>query len=364
MFRSHAGDAWRESFPRNSIRVDPSEVEAIAVVAEELGYWSALVVDLSRDIDVTLQPLPSAGPLGWWHDFHGVQARMGAARGAGVRVGVVDEALAAQQPGSCIAHVTNLFDQAWGGPPSNRAATPRVEHGRATTSLIGSRCGTAGGYDGMAPGAEILFSAAGADHGPALAVPRVANGIDCLVLDHQCDLVSVSAGDFAVPVDAIRNAVERAWENGALCFFAAGNQGGAPLYPARYPRCLAVAAVGKIGFAPATSAESLQDSQASVPVGTDFYLWGNSASGPGVDFIAAGSNVIWSDSGRAARAVSGTSFACPIAVGIAAVILGREHAQYAAMPRDAARSARMLEILTNHADASYPALAGHGLLRL
>lgn len=363
MFRSPAGKAWRQSFAHNTIVVDPAKVEAIAVAVEELGFWSALVVDLSRDVDVTLQPLPSAGPLGWWHDFHGIQAQLGPTRGSGVRVGIVDEALPPHEPASCISHVTNLFDQAWGSAPGQRAKSPLVEHGKATTSLIGSRCATAAGYEGMAPGAEILFSAAGSDHGPAMAVPRVANSIDYLVLDHKCDLVSVSAGDSAQPVDAIRNAVERAWENGALCFFAAGNKGGPPLYPARYDRCLAVAALGKTGFAPASSAESLQDFQASVSVGSGFYLWGDSANGPGVDFVAAGSNVIWSDSGRAARAVFGTSFACPIAVGLAAVILGQSQAQYASMPRDAKRSARMLDILISHSHP-LPSIADLGLLRL
>jgi subtilisin family serine protease len=115
--------------------------------------------------------------------------------------------------------------------------------------------------------------------------------------DHGASIVNLSLGgpaDSAVLHDAITYATGK----GALVVAAAGNSGtNRPLYPAAYPEVLAVSATDKTG--------SL----------TDFSSWGDhiDVAAPGFDIVSLGEN-------HGYVVGDGTSFAAPIASGVAALV--------------------------------------------
>jgi subtilisin family serine protease len=302
--------------------------------------------------------------VSWWHELHGVRAS-DSRRGAGVRIGIIDEGLADPSGQSCIAHVTNKGALAFSSNRSaDRALTPATVHGLAVTSLLTSRVARPGGYEGMAPGAEVFFCAAPMEKMPGKVSPaRIANAIDFLSEEVGCHLISVSSGDSDQKSSAVYNAVSRAKNRGTLCFFAAGNKAGPPLYPARYDNCLAVAALGRRGAAPRGTAEQENDRVSSEMFDKDHYVWYSSARGNDVEFAAAGSNVIWSYEGFAAKAANGTSYACPVLVGTAASILAKHPLLLAAAP-NRSRAEGMLKILTQNTrnTANTSGLCRHGVL--
>jgi hypothetical protein len=329
------------------------------VIDTDGAFWSifldAAQVLSNATINMTFPALPTGHRLGWWHAIHNVCAST-PSRGSGIRIGIIDEALAIQSPGSYIAHIHH--DPHWQGSPTppptrpGRATQPRCTHGQAVCALLGSRPQHALGFEGIAPDAEIYFCSAGSEKFPQLphAPPRLSKGaliscIDYLAQHQRCDLISVSAGDSVAPLPEIDAAVGAAADHGALCFFAAGNEG-VVRYPAIYDGCLAVAALGQLGNAPADTLIHMLDTNAyNRLLDGSTYLWHKSAYGSGVDFCAPGIGVIWNSDGLAAATAFGTSFACPIATGAAAILLGRD-AGYAQMPRDRSRSQRALVVIS------------------
>jgi hypothetical protein len=169
------------------------------------------------------------------------------------------------------------------------------------------------GVAGVAPGADVYFAAAGEDGSPRLDPTRLANAIDMLAEEYECHLITVSAGDSPKPTEEIRFSVQAARERGCLCLFAAGNQGGQPLYPARYPECLAVGACGRRGMAPEGTYLRRVEHEAEAAGEDGLFLWRGSARGEQVELLAAGVGVLWCINGRVASAAWGTSYASPVA---------------------------------------------------
>ena len=351
---------------------DEDWVAPISISAEHVvfvtsdGYWEmvlpASVVTASGKLLVVFPALPASGPLGWWHHAH---RATGPGRGKGMRIGIIDEALAPQLSSSCISHIHNDGAAAWGSASYARALNPLTEHAHAVCSLIASRANASNGYAGIAPEAEIFFAAASADDSSRLSVPRVESSIAFLAENRQCDVLSISAGDLEDPSPALETAVNMAAEYGTLCFFAAGNTG-VPLYPAIYPNCLAVAALGREGFAPPGTTIELIDNNQTVPLSVgEYYVWMYSARGPEIDFCAPGVGVIWSREHHSAVITYGTSFACPLAAATAVLVLQND-ASYRSMNPDRRRYNYALGLLE---DAANPLGEGdshwkYGLLQL
>jgi len=141
-FTMEGGRQYQGRFVGNEILVEPGllPVRSVELISEESGYWGVHEMDLSNDRDVIFLSLPTDGPLGWWHEVHGVSHDPCLSRGGGIRVGIIDEALAPQGPESCIRHVENLglYPAIRRNPP--RGYSPLVDHGHAVTSLLASRC--------------------------------------------------------------------------------------------------------------------------------------------------------------------------------------------------------------------------------
>src|SRR6266446_4720453 len=126
----------------------------------------------------------------------------------------------------------------------------------------------------------------------------IAQGIEYAV-DHGARIINLSlGGDW--PSSTLQDAINFAWSNNVVVVAAAGNSGGtAPQYPAACDHVVAV------------SATEQDDSRAS------FSTYGNFVT------LAAPGTAIWTtqrDLSNPYGAWSGTSFACPIAAGVAALV--------------------------------------------
>lgn len=76
---------------------------AVATTIEPAGgFWSMIVRGVALSSVIDCPPLPSSGPLGWWHDILGLDA-FDVSSGAGIKVGVADTGAG---PHPSVGHVT------------------------------------------------------------------------------------------------------------------------------------------------------------------------------------------------------------------------------------------------------------------
>ena len=344
-----------------TVRIPPGASE-LTISVPSGDHWDLwFKPPFPRQISAQLPAIPH-GPLGWWHDLH----RVNPGAGTSVRVGVIDEALPHQPPSHPLSNIDNKGDIAWdlrSASTSTRAyLSLGGDHSHVVCSILAANA-QAPGYAGVVPKAHVLFCAAGSDQDEELEEARVVNSIDWLSENANCDLISVSAGDVDEPVPSIQAAVDEAFRRGTLCFFASGNCGGAPKYPARYPECLAVAALGDDTKSPHDTWDAHEAALSGIRTGGSLYVWRGSATGPQVEFLGAGMSLFFSDPSGRNMWAAGTSFAAPIVVGVAAHILGRD-STYCSMPRDARRANYALTVLQSSCfnDPTLQAGSQYGLL--
>ncbi|HEY4463597.1 MAG TPA: S8 family serine peptidase [Streptosporangiaceae bacterium] len=255
----------------------------------------------------------------WVLNMLGAPDAWATSQGAGVTVAVLDSGV---DPG-----VSDLAGSVIGGPDLTGVSTPASspdwgQHGTWMASIIaGHGHGPAGdsGIVGVAPAAKILSVRVIPDkndpgygtyeHEQETKVQTsLATGIRYAV-DHGADIVSMSIG-YSVPSAAVRSALQYANGHGVVVVASSGNSGGTPFvqrhdfaplsFPADYPGVIGVAAVGTGGSAAGFSSENL-----SVQV-----------AAPGVNVPAQGRDgQYW--------LVSGTSPACALVAGVAALIKSR-----------------------------------------
>ncbi|MEH3160332.1 MAG: S8 family serine peptidase [Sphingomonas taxi] len=309
------------------------------------GYWPTLSRGAATAIDCA--QLPADGPLGWWHAATGIAA-FDLTLGSGVRVGVIDTGLG---PHRCLQHAHGIGSFIDGNEDHGPGATDDVQgHGTHVAGTIGARPVTPGQYGGIAPGVD-LFAARVFAPGRLASNADIANAIDALSREHGVDLINMSLGA-ATPSEVIHDAMLDALERGTLCVVAAGNEAGPVSYPAAFPECVAVSALGLAGWAPPTSLSATRLPQAADRFGRDnLFLANFSCFGLEIDCAAPGVGIIapvHDPDGRSDMlyaTMDGTSMASPVACGIAAALLSR-HAGLAALPRDASRAALCRSLLT------------------
>jgi subtilisin len=316
------------------------------------GCWIMLAEAPSSGSTIDCVAIAKAGPggSGWWHEVMNVDVNR-AARGAGIRVGVIDTGCG---PHRNLAHV-NLVGAFVDGTalPAEQGADV-AEHGTHTSGIIGARPNKASDYAGMAPGCDLfharVFKGEGENDGPTQA--DLINAIDSLSRDHQCDLINMSLGGgppSAAEEDAIRDAAER----GTLCICSAGNDDGPIEFPGAYPECQAVSAIGKVGWAPASTFSANNRPHDPTKLGqNNLFLAAFSCFGPTLACAAPGVGIVSTVPDRngvsgAYMEMDGTSMASPAACGALAVILSQD-ADYNALPRDVSRSKRAALLLAQH----------------
>lgn len=178
------------------------------------------------------------------------------ARGEGVTIAIVDT-------GVDLAH-EDLADRLWANPGEvpgngvdddgngfvddvrgwdfvNNDADPRDDNGHGThcAGIAAAATDNARGIAGMAPGARIMAVKVLDSRGSG-STATLAEGIS-YALDNGADIISVSIGG-PTGASVLHAAVRRAAAAGVPVVVAAGNEGGAVLYPAAYAESLCVGA--------------------------------------------------------------------------------------------------------------------------
>ena len=251
----------------------------------------------------------------WVLDMLNVPAAWPVSEGGGVTVAVIDSGVNPD--------VSDLTGSVTTGPDYTGVTTTRSSpdwgvHGTWMASLIAGHGHDDGGSGviGIAPGAHILSIR----EIPDRADPHygqyereqenriqqsLANGINYAVA-HGAEVISMSIG-YSAPSGTVRNALQQAYDHGVVVVASAGNSGDqagsgsdgeAPeSFPADYPGVISVGAVDSTGAVAAFSSDNL-----SVQV-----------AAPGVSVPAQGRDgqYWW---------VSGTSPACALVAGVAALI--------------------------------------------
>jgi subtilisin family serine protease len=286
----------------------------------------------------------------WVLNAINAQAAWQVTQGQGVTVAVIDSGVDPQ--------VSDLAGSVITGPDFTGVTTPMSNpewgvHGTWMASLIAGHGHDGGGSGiiGIAPKANVLSIRVITDSGdPAVSryeqepqtqiQNELAEAISYAV-SHKASVISMSLG-YGMPSLPVRSALQNALNHGVVVVASSGNsgddastipQGHAPYsFPADYPGVLGVAALSE-GGAPATfSSDNL-----SVQV-----------AAPGVNVPAQGRDgQYW--------LVSGTSPACALTAGVAALI----KSAYPGLPPDLVRRA-ITTTTTNRPPGGYDEQVGFG----
>jgi type VII secretion-associated serine protease mycosin len=251
----------------------------------------------------------------WVLNMLDVQQAWQVTEGAGVTVAVIDSGV--------YPDISDLQGAVTSGPDLTELRTPRSnphwgEHGTWMASIIAGR-GHDGGFDGIigvAPAARILSIRVIPDKDdpgyhhydtePEETIQRsLAEGITYAV-NHGASVISMSIG-YSAPSGWVRAALQYAYRHGVVLVASSGNSGHddqhsdggfAPAsFPAEYPGVISVGALNKNDSAAGFSSNNL-----SVQV-----------AAPGVHIPAQGrDSLYWT--------VDGTSPACALVAGVAALI--------------------------------------------
>jgi len=309
------------------------------------GAWIMLAQAPPQGSTIECVPIRSAPPDGraWWH---AVTSTGDAGAGAGISVGVIDTGCG---PHPNLQHVklAGVFTDGQSLPASQ--ATDVAEHGTHTTGLIGARPTKVGDYTGMAPSSNLFHVRvfASEDQGPTQA--DLIKAIDALSRDNKCDLINMSLGG-GPPSGAEQDCIRDALERGTLCVCSAGNDAGPVNYPAAYPECVSVSALGQVGWAPLGTFSSGNRPREAGRMGKDnlflasFSSYGDGlvAAGPGVGIVStvpdrSGETDLYME-------MDGTSMASPAVCATLATLLSKDPT-YGGLPRDSSRSQRARQLL-------------------
>ena len=280
-----------------------------------------------------LPALPAAGAVNapgdsirdsqqWVFNMMNVQPAWQVTEGSGVTVALIDSGV--DQNVSVLSGDTVISGPDFTGLHTSPQNPNWGSHGTWMASIIAGH-GTDGGFDGVmgiAPEAKILSIRVIPDKGdpgyrayndePEQTIQdELAEGIMTAVKDHA-QVISMSIG-YSAPSGVVRNAITYAYQHGTVLVASSGNSGGndarhgngspglAPVsFPAEYPGVLGVGAVTISGTQASFSSGNL-----SVRV-----------AAPGKGVPAQGRNGSY-------YTVDGTSPACALVAGVAALIKSR-----------------------------------------
>jgi subtilisin len=309
------------------------------------GYWGYYATDTSaaalktlklRAIDVT-----DASLL-----LHQLYGSMPADAGTGVTVGIIDTGVDGTHPDltNVSGGLNCVSDEVRADPETAKNWGPAKtdgEHGTHVAGIIGAT-GKANGFRGVAPGVTLRSYRVFPDAGGGASNFDIAKAIDAATTD-GCAILNMSLGGGPAD-DLTKAAIDRALNAGVVVAAAAGNDGRQPVsYPAAFPECVSISAMGRRKSFPA---ESIGTSDIEDPTGgpngndfiADFSNIGSQidATGPGVEIVSTLPD-------GAYGSLSGTSMATPAVTGFTAYLLGANPA--VAQAQGADRSQKLKDLL-------------------
>lgn len=253
---------------KNKCSLFPYEFELVLSIqdAKQKAGWNITAFDLPKAWDLT--------------------------KGEGVKVAVLDTGCDLDHPDL----VNNLL-------PGFNFVNPKKDpwddnqHGTHVAGIIAAENNDIG-MVGVAPEAKIIPIKV-LDKNGAGNLLNVSQGIRWAVDVAKADLICMSLGA-PNPVQQVRKAIQYAAKHGIPCFVAAGNAGITKevFYPAAYPETIAIGSIGE-----------------------DFKRSNFSNTGENLDFMAPGGRIFSTIPDNWYGILSGTSMACPFAVGVAALVL-------------------------------------------
>lgn len=260
--------------------------------------------------------------------------------GDGVTVGVLDTGIDSTHPDLVVSGGRNTVK----GEAAADHGDNGFGHGTHVAGIIAARGQSPGGLRGIAPAVRLLsYRVFGKDSSETTNY-QVIKAMIRAVEDELCDIVNLSLGGLSSD-EAMRAAVEDAFDQGSVVVAASGNDGRKPVtMPARLPRAIAVSAFGRRGTFPAKAYEEIyvdanppgsdpDDFIASFSnIGNDIFL-----TGPGVGVLSTEPNSQYGPR-------SGTSMAAPAAAAMIARLIAN-NSQILNAPRDAARSTAIQNLI-------------------
>lgn len=292
------------------VRVHEASLQRIVVSPRE-GYWSKVLapgeVKEGSRLEVEVAPLPVNGGYTWGALALRVDKVSGRFTGRGVRIAFIDSGLAQHEdlrPAGGFDALDDEHPDQW-----NQDQEGHGTHCAGIAAALRNDVGVTG----VAPDAEVwslkVF--------PGGRLSDLVESVDWCI-DHRIDVISMSLGSRS-PSTLLEQALSDAVARGITCVAAAGNDAGPVSYPAAYPSCISVAAVGRFGTFPDDSGHALRVSQ--YPSTDGQYFFGSFSNyGERIDLCAPGVAIVSSvPTGYAAW--DGTSMACPFVAGLCALVL-------------------------------------------
>lgn len=211
--------------------------------------------------------------------------------GKGVKVAILDTGIDYDHPDLLVAGGVNYAGSNNDGGTSPLAWNDGHGHGTHCAGIVAARNNTIG-VIGVAPGVSLWAVKVLGNDGSGYT-SDIIQGLDWCVA-HGIRVASMSFGGGST--SSLKYACDRAYSMGVLLVAAAGNNGGAVLYPAGYSSVMAVAATDSL------------DRRASF-----------SNHGSKIELAAPGVSVYSTYKGGTYATMSGTSMACPHVAGAAAL---------------------------------------------
>ncbi len=352
-------------------------IEKIEVWA--VGYWNTVVVEPESGVKLHTSRVKISGPTGWWHEClkFGTYDPLA---GSGIKIGVIDTGLGIHSTLKHAKHFLTDLDKDTrieGFYPADREDA--WGHGTSVCGLIGSRpdVGDEAHYSGIAPGVDLFcvgvpLAADASRLDPFL----IANAVEFLAYELECDFINMSFCLLNNEANhVIRQNIGRALDRGCLSLCAAGNYGewgpfqDGVCFPANLDEVICVSALGRKDVSP-TCIINPRKTESKAECRGNHYVPSFSCRGDEVFCTSFGISIIGPVEESRTREIphggydflEGTSFSCPLAVGVLARILAQD-SKYQEMSRDFQRAEYAKEVLRNACEplGLPPALCGHGL---
>ena len=309
------------------------------------GYWGYYAENTTgaRQSSIALRPIDITEPTLLLTQLYG---NLPAGTGSGVTIAIVDSGIVGHHPDltNVSGGLNCVSDEVRGDPGAAanwRPALKEGEHGTHVAGIAAGR-GTAGRFHGVAPGATLRSYRVFPDGGGGASNFDIAKAIDAAIAD-GCDIINMSLGG-GPKDDLTMTAIDRALEAGVLVVVAAGNDYRKPVdFPAAFPACVAVSAMGRIGSFPRDSIGASEIATPKGGPGNKDFIADFSNFGSEIDTTGAGVDIVSTLPGISYGAMSGTSMAAPAVTGFAAHLLSTSAA--VRQLQGAARSRALKDLL-------------------